>query len=1325
MSDEIRISAYVWNMPPPPEDVFISRSVENRLRNTNLLEAGISRSAEGEIIGGFIREEEISRSAESMFIQSIQETEISRSVEDDVQYFYQEFTSDIFRFMANITWPQSEVNELCRAITYIEDPIVSLSEEIRIRAVPTASEPTRDFEVKFSDLYSQKVGLQVDARNQFDAFCTLVWVGTFDNNTRFAVCYRDHIGGSAIPIDESLPKTISLTPTFSWSSAYDANQPPDQVLRYDLQIAEHFTMKTLLHEELDISGSSFVCPVTLEVGKTYYWRMRTKDYATLGGMRLLDTSDWTNVYSFEVASNIITTIPATSSLTWDHPFLLGERQRYYFWDTRNMSPIDPDVYIPVVYKYQFNSERTEVIGDVAAVDGSSFSINHLSANPPMFLSAVLDEQTSRVAIQIQINDTMGRLYQVNDFYYLDNVEGVFVWLPIQDSRIVGKKSDLRSQIAHTTNRLLISWNGSADPDVQIDQDMLYNLRFLNEPRHRNNNFYWQLEYLDSSDLYNILTTYHVDFGTYWGTIYYNNDLPIIEDMTQFEDYSKDIRFFNQGWTQLQIEVRDKATFVVTTYDTGAISFNHNLCQFTENTAVVSHSDYSDTETIEPVSQNNFYKLYDITDIVRSVYGRDSMTIPFHIYCELRWDQPTPAVWGETSWGSGSWGERSWGADSPSDDFADPYLDSHIINDGENNIYLNTIKDFKYFTCMNDFDDPDTIQFNGITHMLVDRQRIIMKVPVWVDDEIEVRIRLVSIDSGEYKFSLYKGFEDTPSKRETQLTVNPSAEISLSLPGNVEAYDCEFRYRGLDLVSGWSTWTRFITRIPIISNRPYVYGDDIVMKTAEHKPDYDDIKTWRSAILYFGIYNSSRTAIEYSYFSGVDYDDTNIIFEASQNDKYFEPISGLIPDWDLQSRFRVKVIGWDTTFPTHRYKFGIVDSLEDGWEARMIVFEDLAVLDYVYSIARDHNEISSDDIRDFDNCNVDSNIPLFEWSKIRTQNNGDITFDLRNDYTVEEIEFDFYQYPDKLFQCFIYDTVYSKWKKVAHFNNGLYFKFLMRSHYLRISKVRIVFESSSPVLMKVPRVMGYRLAPETVDPDSFTFVDTEETDIVMQDWSPIEVELDPGEIIDPADYGYPDLPKFAKLREGHRKARVSLFRDPDGFTLLYAKSGLKEFEIIFTSYELYSNDVTNIVLDWKSIEETFYELTYENIDRLEQKLQGADYWVACRGSDGMEFSPWSEFAKRVPANVHTFLWDITGMSIKPTKHMYIKCKATLSSPTVKMSSPVLGFTTNSNNEIVLLEAERESISTFRSMLEEQANELQEMIDDRIDPTTTQLPIAWGP
>ena len=477
---DIRVIARDIHIEESLTPEVIDKTIEIEQINTFLQTVVVDKVAELLVVLKGLTDVEVMKAIEILVSGQLQGIEISKTVES-LFYNLPDFSDEQARQIIQILEPIDGIEEQSRSVVFLKDPTVVFEQESPITSRVVSYTQTENFQVVYADIYKQRIGSQINIKNQVDAFCTILWQGSFDNFTRFAVAFtKDPPGASQIiPIDLSLPKTTSLRPLLSWNEPIHFDS--DQSIKYDIQIATNFSMRRPIYEKSNIEITEDTIDFDLSIG-TYYWRVRSKDYYNDD---LIDIGEWTNVYSFQIVESLFTQIPSQSEITWDHSFLLPFGKNYYFWDTRNLTSCDTDgneiAYRPVVIRYVFNSTRTEVISSDSDI-GLSFYVNHFAANPPVFLSAVYDHQSHNVIVRVQIHDSLGRLYQLSDFQYLNKGKDGTDWEDIDPARIIGQKTDLSSAIIPYTNRGLITWQASADPDEQYDQDIYYNVRFLNSPK---------------------------------------------------------------------------------------------------------------------------------------------------------------------------------------------------------------------------------------------------------------------------------------------------------------------------------------------------------------------------------------------------------------------------------------------------------------------------------------------------------------------------------------------------------------------------------------------------------------------------------------------------------------------------------------------------------------------------------------------------------------------------------------------------------------------------------------------------------------------------
>lgn len=1265
------------------------------------------------------------------------------------------------RIVVNTIVSQLEVEERARVITFIKDPRKDLFSDIKVSAKSIREKFVENFDIIFDNIFNQKVDAESEEKNQFDSFCTVLWVGAFDKLTRFGMAFGQLDGdGNTFntdkPVDLSLPKTTNINPTLQWSRPGDPDKSNNvfHSLIYELEVADNFRMRKpiyvanvtpFLPADLTIQH---IIPIDLEVNKTYYWRVRAIDrdlelasdpYTAQFAKQIystgIDMSDWTNIFSFKVVEDILDLIPSIAEVDWNHPFLLPPGQEFYFWDVRNLQSVDsfrkPIRYRPVVYQYSFGNGINDVATRLDGVQtGIEFFINHFAANPPIFISSQYDSQTHNVVFRVLISDSLSRRYQLSDFAYLDRKtpQGQFITIP--DAQILGKKKDLQSDILNTTNMGLFTWDRAADSDVLFDQELVYNPRVLSEPKHRNNNFYYLIENLTTDKLYNIITTNFLDFGAFWGNFFDESSFPRLKNTIQFEGHDfVDIRFMSHGWKRIQIEVLYPGSDVIQVFDTSNFS-DPSIGDFLAALNIQSSLILSDSLNFSNIKFATFEerttseKVFDITEAVSEIINSPSypeLNEKFHIFVEVNW--------GPSS--------HSWGILQLSPDYNDSFNDTNIIkyssidDSGDKSLLLNSHVDHTrfYFTNLEVMgNEKGKIPIAGIVYDSKFKAKIIL--PDWVPNNIEYRVRLMHIPSPAILEANCLFPVNPEDLDEALIDVGYMSEMGIILnpPYGVDDFDVlrfEYRIRGIpNLESEFGDWSRKLTGIK--------FADTEKLDIMDDDATFTNLCTYPKLLNFSSIY--SPVAAQIIVFNGVDIYDSflsvddngdNVIFENDNKNRNWRPFTQLF-DWDYKSNIRVKLR--KNYFALHdvtSFEYTI-NLIEPDSTVTFIDHIELnnAIFDRV--IQPKNENITSAIIKDFENENVD-NEPLITWFQTRTKHTGRLIVDLVNTYFIQEIEFDFISFPDEMLRIEYHNPDDDTIKLMGSTSGGgLYGKIVSNNLNITADRIEITVISERPVTMKLPKLMGYRLAPEDLNLNELVFVDTEITDIVMQNWS-AGTELDAGIVVDPnvefeLPEGSPVLGKYTTYRDKLNPIRVSLYRDNQAKQLLHVKNG-REFNLIFTNIELFQNNVTNIVLDFRDIEETFYELRYSDVELLESKINTADFFVAVRAFDGIEYSHWSEFAKTRPANIHTLLWNISGSDIEATEKMLFRCRATISSASTEMSTPVMGFIDFAGTNLQKIEAELDVTDLLKQQLQKIKTEFQGMINNRIDPENPNLNFSW--
>ncbi len=452
-----------------------------------------------------------------------------------------DFESNQTRLLQKVLQPISQVKVQNRKLIHVYNPRFKYIEEIRVGSKANRSvgiQPSFDMIFSNLGLFNQKINEEKDFTQKVDAVAQFNWTGTFDINDRFAPAYRVN-NGPNIPIEKSLPITTFKSPTLRWSPTFNP-ESPEQYVRYIFQLSDNFTMKRLILE-VETSSTSINLAnygISLEYNKRYYWRVKSKDY---WNGKVLDESNFTNTIHFDIKEEIISSVPdilnpEISNGFWTNQFLLPPGQLSYIWNTSNLPPRDHLnnilYYEFLIFWYRFNSGLP---GNPVIVESFPFEIKHTAANPPVFLEVLYDEQQHYMVFQMQINDSLGRKYQIKDFQYL-NREDILNpdWINIDEHRIIGLKTNLNSTPA-TNNRGIITWDASFDADYPNYQELDYNLRFLKEPVNRNNDFYYALQVIDDNDLINLLDINSSDFKDYWNIHFDKKHIPrFIDHFTGLE-----------------------------------------------------------------------------------------------------------------------------------------------------------------------------------------------------------------------------------------------------------------------------------------------------------------------------------------------------------------------------------------------------------------------------------------------------------------------------------------------------------------------------------------------------------------------------------------------------------------------------------------------------------------------------------------------------------------------------------------------------------------------------------------------------------------------
>lgn len=1274
ISFDVRVSARA-------RDAYTATSSVMRTGEHNVLRSvessRFNRTGEHYVLQAWAKSESL-RTGEYMAVGSVQASRTYRTGEHQVVPI-DPFTSDQARLVNKIFESSLEVNVQAREISYIYNPRFRSNTEARINANAVTVKSAESFDLLFHNIgqLNQRIEDQPAVVEQVDYACTFNWKGTFDSKTRFGVAFNDTNDlGADKAIDLSLPKTTKINPTLKWSASY--NPENDQTIDYVLQLSDTFTMKKLLAEKV-LTTTSWIVDVTLKRGKTYFWRVKARDKF---GDKVLNESDWSNVMSFDVVStaDYISQIPNTATPSvrqtfWKNPYLLPPGQTYYIWNTSNLPPKDGSgnriPYRFILYMYQFEGDvnnPTNII--VTRKVSQSFFVEHTAANPPIFLSASYDEQQHHVVFQVQINDSMGRKYQLKDFQWIDRSDPSNTsWQDIEDQRIIGQKENLNS-IPNATNRGMVTWSASGDADYPNYQDLKYNLRFFATPEFRNNDFHYFIELLRPEDKVNLLDTSSENFGDYWGTKYGNDDLPALNLVPENQSIDSYFAPFLVPYSfhNLKVEIATDSGVTVKTLD---FLNNTNLFQqisgFRNGVATTSVQAYSTSESRD----SQYQRIFDITPFITGVPNGNNV----FIFVDVLWgtDVVTSMDMLHNSRAFEYWNGAQW------------------TQVGQKGIPWKSGTKVRLHVPPNQETDADTLNLKvQCVHFLPE----------------EVGLRYSKFFQG-IQSSIHT---TSPSVLKLYPDFNEIRNIAKQ-----NNYRFRIRFRPMNVsnqeIGSWSDW-RQVTFVPGATPRYKRQFISPAFKIDQNTPSnynhlYANVYAFNAGTYYWG--NGYYSFDQNPY----------VIWEFSELGDVWEPITETQPGTKFGwVRLRIVDLNLDSIsmnansvirFEMYNYSLDADDYI---WmESEPILSPDkVKVIEY----ATNHSLINSSYLSVAKNA-----LYSLRFSEVMCKKKCKLFVDFKRSYWMESLKVNFQVPPRGNVEVEYLNNA----QKVGGFSYPVPYLEMFSPINQSADSMVITMEAIDQCTIREMIIPTYPIGPSR--PDSLIYVDTEETDIVMKDFEVelrdyfgqlgiIESGID-GKVNTSLDPNTPDYTTYGK----EVWYRISLFRDNLGNELLYSKTGKTVgTKVILTNLELFQEGITNIILNFRDIVPTFYELKYSDIEMIEKKIGSSEYWIAVRGRDfyynenqlvPIEYSPWSDFAVVKPSNVYTLRWAIAGMNINPTKDVYFRCRAIIATVNGDIQIPIIGFLPQGNPAYTKIVAEetatvarKEQVTTLKTELEQRIN-----------------------
>ena len=1231
------------------------------------------------------------RTTEHKIAGSLSNIEWDRTIEY-MAYGLQSFASGQARNIIKTISSADSVRTISRDLIFLKNPKFTYEYDIRTSVNAKTVRAGEGFSVVLensggssSQNLLQKVENQAQPTQQIDACVQFNWTGTFNKDSRFGVGFRQN-GGTIKAIDLALPIVTSPNPTLSWSGIY--NPESDQQIEYRLQLSSDIRFKRII-KDVTLSGTSYVVQNGISSYGTYYWRV--KSYDKFNSV-YLNESEWSNIFEFEYKETKISVVPSEFTISWESQFLLPEGQQHYLFNTKNLPSRDSNGnffnYEFCVIYYQFNESRTAVSSPIPSSNSSQFIIDHRSANPPMFLSSTYDEQTHHVAMNVMIDDSMGRIYRLKDFYYLDRINPNNEWVYIDDFRIVGQKDNLNSR-PNFYNRGLITWGASADPDLLIDQDLDYNVRILGESEHKNNDFFYFIEDLESENPIDILSLEKDDFGPWWNKPFGLDDLPrIIPKTTLDENFDIECApiLTESNTNQVLLGIRNGIhEGIVVPLDSSNIHFFEYLRGF-EPSSVIS----SGVLSTEYDSVLNGGKLFDLRKAVYSLLPELKSGDVFH-------------------------------------------LDVMVCHEGESVPVsrFSTLFNPEMFFYREEVVDWIPISTHGITWSSVwSKLFLFLPSSEYGEETINVIIKMAIFGEGSYlgrSFQWVKAnqgemFDESLAKKYLRPAIHHSGIYNaLVYYGKSTTYLLRHK---LVSSSGISEWSEISKNYAIPSY------------TTSNAP-----KIWKSPAFYFFETNLNTPDLFY-----LKADIQNLYLVVENSGLYYKFQVEENGVWkDLEDQFSGECIyqKWvrlvlDTTNPacsTYDPQTGIfLFAVKVGTSGSVIYAADTGEGTGSSRVIVQGSNFYSSNISTYGGDGLlsyreDGSKDLIKTNRIESANsNTGLDIFLKNTYYVESF-------------TIRYSIIPTGFTKIACWNNNnkvAEYKYISSVELVEFpirdycSKITVEIESYSGFSVSDISVMAYSLVPKSypIQKNRLRFINSEETDIVMKNllidisgyydhvglpypWE--KYIVDPSEIMEDQDVELQKITKYGMLL----RYRISLFRDEEALELLYSKVSPATKEIELTNVELYLEKVTNVVLDAKNIKPTFYELTYANIKMIEEKIGSSDYWIACRSKDywfngvssvPIQYSNWSAFAKQKNTNIYTIFWNIRGMSIDPSSHLYIKCVAVLSSSGEDVEMPIFGFLPKANIDLRKAIVENTSNLALKYQADKKVLEMEKNIED---------------
>lgn len=176
-----------------------------------------------------------------------------------------------------------------------------------------------------------------------------------------------------------------------------------------------------------------------------------------------------------------------------------------------------------------------------------------------------------------------------------------------------------------------------------------------------------------------------------------------------------------------------------------------------------------------------------------------------------------------------------------------------------------------------------------------------------------------------------------------------------------------------------------------------------------------------------------------------------------------------------------------------------------------------------------------------------------------------------------------------------------------------------------------------------------------------YVDESTTDFVSNtmrlDWSGYTA-TDP-DVIDPKTFRpESQLPPF-RIAPSRVRYQVVLSRESDGTTTLYSLAGISTQATDLDPVDLFTADVTNVVLLKDGLTDNTYQMTSAEKDLFGQKIGNNGFYWTVRAYDDLDSSIWAPFAEYTLDYIHYLLWDVSDMELFPGDKYKVSCYMYLS------------------------------------------------------------------